>query len=247
MPALNTNAFRLLAEGLASRGVASLRYDKRGVGGSKAAKQAEADLRFDGNAADARAWFTQLKADPRFSKVVILGHSEGSLVGILLAQRASAAGYVSVAGAALAADSLILEQMQQQPDAVRSEVRQIFEQLRRGETVKDFSPYLNALFRPSVQPYLRSWIQYRPTDEIRKLTVPTLIIQGTTDLQTPEKEGRALAEAQPKAQLLVVAGMNHVLKVAPADRATNLATYNQPDLPLAPELLPALVAFIQKL
>jgi len=71
------NSLQMLAEGLASNGIASLRYDKRGVGESAGAMVAESDLRFETYIDDAVAWCEQLHKDKRFSAVVIAGHSEG--------------------------------------------------------------------------------------------------------------------------------------------------------------------------
>jgi len=91
LPGAN-NSLRLLAEGLAERGIASLRYDKRGVGGSRAALAGEAELRFTTGADDAAAWVTKLRADPRFSTITVVGHSEGSLLGMLATQHSPVDG-----------------------------------------------------------------------------------------------------------------------------------------------------------
>jgi len=97
-----------------------------------------------------------------------------------------------------------------------------------------------------VQPYLISWFKYTPSIEIAKLTVPVLIVQGGTDIQVGVDEAKALKAAKPDAQLVVVDGMNHVLKHAPADRAANVAAYLDPTLPLASEASEAIAAFIKR-
>jgi fermentation-respiration switch protein FrsA (DUF1100 family) len=102
---------------------------------------------------------------------------------------------------------------------------------------------LNALARPSVQPYMISWFRYDPGQEISKLTIPVLIVQGTTDIQVSEEDARALASANPKAKLVLIEKMNHIFKEAQADRAGNIATYNNPSLPVASELVKRVVDF----
>ena len=135
--------------------------------------------------------------------------------------------------------------MREQPAAVRDEAQAIFGELRQGRTVANVSPGLQALFRPSVQPYLISWIKHHPAEIIAELSVPTLIVQGTTDLQVPEAEAQRLAVAQPQAELVIIEGMNHVLKNAPSDPVTNGATYAGPTLPLADGLVAPLVVFLK--
>ena len=242
---VNSNYLKMLADSLAQHGIASLRYDKRGVAASQAAGLDESALRFDHYVADAVAWVEQLEKDPRLTRVAVLGHSEGSLIGMLAVQQTSVAAFVSLAGAAQPADSLILEQLREQPAAIRDEAQAIFTELRQGRTVANVSVGLQALFRPSVQPYLISWIRHNPAEIIAKLSVPILIVQGTTDLQVSEDEAHRLAVAQSQAKLVIVEGMNHVLKNAPTDPVANGATYADPTLPLADGLVAPSVVFLE--
>src|SRR5262249_19557543 len=108
-PALpgRNNSYKMLAEALAADGVASVRYDKRGIAESKAAAAREADLRFEMYVDDAAAWVNQLRADPRFSRVIVAGHSEGSLIGMLAAANAKADAFVSIAGVARRASDVV--------------------------------------------------------------------------------------------------------------------------------------------
>lgn len=246
-PMMKNNHLKLLAEALAAQGIASLRYDKRGIGENQPAGGEEKDLRFDDLVADAAAWITELKKDKRFRKVVVLGHSEGALIGMLAAQKAGADAYLSVAGAGQSADKIIREQLKDQPAQITAEISPILEALTQGKPVPNVNPMFAALFRESVQPYLISWFKYDPATEISKLTMPVLIVQGTTDLQVTERDARLLAAANPKGKLVLVPGMNHILKTAPADPQANMATYNNPDLPLEPVFTKAVVTFIQSL
>lgn len=239
------NSLKMIADSLAQHGIASLRYDKRGVAASQAAATQESDLRFDDFVADAVEWIKQLQEDERFSQVTIIGHSEGSLIGMLAARLAQTDAYVSIAGPAQPADSMLLEQLSTQPDFFQQEARTILSELRQSRTVDSLSLFTQQLFRLSVQPYLISWIQYNPAEEIAKLHQPVLILQGTTDLQVSPKEAQRLAAAHPQAELAIVEGMNHVLKKAPAERQENIATYSQSSLPLAEGLVEKLVEFLR--
>lgn len=240
------NSLKMLADSLAELGYASLRYDKRGVGASVDAVRSEAELRFEHFVDDAAGWVKQLRQDERFSQVIILGHSEGSLIGMLAARDTPSDAYISIAGIAQPADSLLLEQLQLQPDFVKDEAYPIIDSLQQGRRVDSVSQTLYPLFRPSVQPYLISWFQYRPAEVIAELTQPVLVVQGTTDLQASEQEARRLAQAQPRAKLSIINEMNHVLKNAPTDPQANLATYSDPDLPLAPGLVYEIASFLEQ-
>jgi fermentation-respiration switch protein FrsA (DUF1100 family) len=238
--------YRLLADSLAAHGIASLRYDKRGIGASAGAMGPERALRFETAATDAVDWVSQVRKDRRFSSIVILGHSEGSLLGMLAAGTAKADGYISVAGVARRADHVLHDQLAQQlPPALLEQTDSVFASLVRGDTVPNTPAALAALFRPSVQPYLISWFRYSGVTEIAKLTMPVLIVQGTHDLQVPMSEADLLASALPRAKVARIVGMNHVLKITPASMAEQQRFYLDPTVPLVGEMVAAVTAFVQ--
>ena len=242
------NSLLMLAEGMAENGIASLRYDKRGVGESAKAMVAEADLRFETYVDDAVAWCEQLRKDKRFSAVIIAGHSEGSLIGMLAAKRCNADGFISIAGAGRAAADILRTQLAGKlPPELATQSDAILKSLEAGKTTENPPPELAALYRASVQPYLMSWFRYDPAKSIAALTVPVLIVQGTTDLQVSLDDAKRLSAASPKAKLLVIEGMNHVLKEVPPDREKQMASYSDPSLRLAPEFLAGVVEFVRKM
>ncbi len=242
------DAYRLLAEGLKAQGIASLRYDKRGIGASAAAGGPEEDLRFGTLVEDAALWIARLRNDFRFTTITVIGHSEGSLIGMLAARAARADAFVSIAGPGRPAGDVIRTQLRAQlKDAALLQVSEsILTSLEAGRTVPQVPPPLAALFRPSVQPYLISWLTYSPADELARLTVPRLIVQGTTDLQVPVSDAQALKAAAPDAELRIIEGMNHVMKTV-TDPGRQAASYVDPGLPLATDLLPAISTFIEGL
>jgi len=248
LPGARNESLKLLPHGLADQGIASLRADKRGIGASRAAERREEDLRFGSYVADAVTWLAVLRAEPRVSRVFLLGHSEGALVATLAAQRAEVAGLVVVAGAGEPAGRVIERQLAAAgvPEALQDASRRIITALEADQTVPDVPAELAPLFRPSVQPYLASWLPIDPVTELARVQVPMLVVQGTTDLQVGVDDARRLAAARPGAELVLIEGMNHVLKRASPDRATNVAAYADPNLPLAPGLIPPITAFLKR-
>jgi len=240
-----SNAYLMLADSLAVHGIASLRYDKRGVGKSNDFHQAESQLRFEDYVSDAVALIQYLKKEPGFSGIIVIGHSEGSLIGMLTAERTKPDAYISLAGAGEPIGSILQWQLSQNTQINQDKIKQIVDSLEAGHTVKEVPPSFLALFRPSVQPYLISWMKYDPAKEIRKLHIPVLLVNGTTDLQVAIKEAEMLHKAKPDAQLAIIPGMNHLLKNAPEDRDKNRATYQNPDLPLNNALIKKIVQFIR--
>lgn len=241
------NSLKMLAEDLAADGVATIRYDKRGVGKNAGLAGKEEDLRFDQFINDAAAWVLFAKNDERFSKVGVIGHSEGSLIGMVASQKADVDAFISIAGAGRPIDQILLEQLQAQlPANLMEESTEILEKLKQGEQVKIVSQELQSLFRASVQPYMISWLQYDPVEQLQKLNAPVLLVNGNLDIQVPVKDAELLHQAKKDSDLLIVDKMNHVLKEAPADREGNVATYSNPDLPLAAGLIDSIVEFLQE-
>lgn len=241
------STYRLLAEGLAEQGIATIRIDKRGIAASAAAGPAEADLRFDAYAADARAWATEAASRAGLPCAWLIGHSEGALVALKAAEKDDKiCGLVLLSGAGRPAGVVIREQLENGlPEPLKAQAFAVLSELEAGRTVADTPPALAAMFRPSVQPYLISWLPLDPAALLAAYDGPIFIGQGTTDLQIGVTDAQALAAADPKATLKLWDGVNHLLKTAPADRAANMATYADPTLPLAPGVAEDVGAFIR--
>lgn len=244
-PMMTNNAYKFLAEKLAKNNIASLRYDKRGVGKSSNNTIQESDLRFDDYIQDVVDWVNKIDQDKRFDEIIIIGHSEGSTIGMIASQNENVDRFISIAGSGSTVDDLLKEQLKAQPNIYDLAVP-IIDSLKLGHLVKNTPPQLAMLFRESVQPYIISWMKIDPCKEIAKINKPILIIQGTTDIQVDVKEAELLKKANPKAELVIIEGMNHILKDADADNFKNMATYNNPDLPLNDLFVNSLLGFIKK-
>ena len=245
-PMMHNDTLKMLATDFAMNGIASLRYDKRGIGQSAAAMGKESDLRFDTYVDDAVAWCNQLH-EKRFSSVFIAGHSEGSLIGMIAAKKCGAAGFISLEGAGFPAADILRTQLKTRlPEDLAAKSEAILKSLEAGKTVDDTPPQLGMLYRPSVQPYLISWFKYDPAKEIAELKIPILIVQGTSDVQVTIDDAKRLAAANPRAKLVVIEGMNHILKMVSGDLKAQMPSYNDPKLQLSEKLTPELVQFVRR-
>ncbi len=243
---LQTNAYKMLADSLEAAGIASLRYDKRGVGKSiPHAVQHEDQLRFDTYVNDVLLWVKQLEKEQGFGKLFLLGHSEGALLATLAAQQCKLAGVISVSGAGSPIGQILRQQIAKNAPAYQLQADTIINTLEKGQTLQVTTEALAPIFRASIQPYLISWMRYDPAKELAQLKLPLLILQGTADLQVPVSEAQKLRQACPTAKYYEIEAMNHVLKTVGNDQNANLAAYANPKLPIDSDLCHAIIAFCQ--
>nr|WP_160288899.1 alpha/beta fold hydrolase [Pseudomonas knackmussii] len=236
-----------LAEALAAQGIASVRYDKRGIAQSRPAAPHEEQLSVERYANDVAAWSKQLASDPRFGPQVLVGHSEGALIASLAAPHTKASALVLIAGSGRPIDQVLRDQLSVRlPQPLLAQADSLLDQLRAGHQQPLVPKFLQALFRPSVQPYLISLFRYDPAQALAQVRQPTLILQGTHDIQVEVADAQRLQWAKPDAELRLIGGMNHVLRIVAADPAQQLASYNNPQLPLARELVESLAGFIRR-
>ena len=239
------DTYKLLAAGLAKNGIASLRYDKRLVGGSVSSVK-ESQLRIDDYSDDAVSLINMLNDDQRFSKIIIFGHGQGALVSLIAVMDEPVKAYISAEGASEQADKILIAQMKVKPKYQQDEFKAILDSLRKGKTVENVDPSLYYIASPSLQNFLMSWCRIVPVKGLKSLKIPVMIIQGTTDLAVPAENGEKLKKAKSDANFLLIKGMNHILKDAPADEDKNTDTFSKPDLPLSPGLVTGIVEFIDR-
>jgi pimeloyl-ACP methyl ester carboxylesterase len=243
-----TNEYKMLAHSLDLQNIATFRYDKRGIAKSASADFKEKDIVFDDYVKDAEKIFDFLHDSLGFKDVYFIGHSEGSLIGMLASQKKKVKGYISIAGAGRPIDEILNEQMQQQPlpDSVKQQIPQIFNQLKEGKEVDNIPEGLAPLFRKSIQPYLVSWLKYSPQNEIKKLKCPILILQGSCDIQVKIEDAENLHGANKKSELDIIPFMSHTLKNAGKDCVDENKTYTDGDMPLDNNMVKDVTMFIEK-
>lgn len=247
---LKAASYRLLAEALADKGVASVRIDKRGMFASAGAVADANDVTIDAYASDVHAWVKTIRQMTGARCVWVLGHSEGGLVALAAARKsADICGLILVAAAGRPLGTVLREQLASNPAnaALLDQADATISALEAGRRVDvaTLHPALQQLFRPAVQGFLINELALDPAKLIAAYDGPVLILQGDRDIQVSVSDAERLKGADPNAQLTVLPNINHVLKqVNTAGREANIATYADPNLPLGPGVVEAVGSFI---
>lgn len=241
----SNNSLKMLAEEIAKKGYSSLRYDKRMVGASQGFP-GEAETGFNDFIDDAVAAANQLKK-LGYERIVIAGHSEGSLIGTIAAKRINADGFISLCGLAKKGSETIVEQVNKNAPHLVDQLMPVIDSLNAGKKVNEVPPILMSLFRPSIQNFLIEFFALDPANEISKLDVPCLIISGKTDIQVNWEDGRLLSDAAKSGEHYPIEGMNHIFKDVSGDVMAQLSSYKDPNLPVNQELVTRVVEFLNKL
>ena len=241
-----------MAEELAESEIQSVRVDKRGLFSSSAAVDNPNQVTIQDYVDDIKSWTQIIKSKTKHSCIWLLGHSEGGLVALASAQQAdNICGIILMAAPGDKFGEILRRQLQANPankplleDALRA-----IHDLEAGKRVdvSDFHPALQQLFFPDVQDYLINIISFTPAELIASLDIPMLILQGDRDIQVDENDARLLFAANPKSTLKVLPNVNHVFKEVKTDaRADNLATYSDPNLPLARGVTEVIADFVKR-
>lgn len=241
---MKNDALKKLAEALSRNGIASFRYDKRIVKQIRQRK-VDDDIMFDDFVTDAKSALKYFKEKYSFKAVYFIGHSQGSLVGMLAASE-GADGFISLAGAGKPIDEVILDQIEMTAPMFMEDSKRIFDLLKKGKTTDDYPPALASIFNKDVQPFMSNWMQYDPQQEIKSLAMPILIVNGTKDLQVMPEEAQLLKNANKTAELHIIENMNHILVPIAGDDLENSKSYNETQRELSAELIDKIVDFINQ-
>ncbi len=243
---MKNNSLKFLAEDLALKNIATYRFDKSVLSYGKEDLEKIDSLTFDIFINEAIAVIDYFKKSKAYSKIIIAGHSQGSLVG-MIAAKGFADGFISLAGTGRSIDEVLIEQIAKQAPFLKQETITILEELKKGKTVEEFNPMLNSLFRKSVQPFLISWMKYNPQNELKKLTIPVLIIHGSKDIQVSHIDAELLHKTSNGSKLDIIENMNHLFKEIKGDLNENMASYTNPELPVMKELTSIIATFINEI
>lgn len=243
-----SNMLAQLAWGLAEHGLASLRYDKRGAG-ARSSNEDPRTLTMDLYRDDVVAAARYLRADPRFEHVVLIGHSEGAgLVAMAANAGAPADAVVMMAGTGRRLTAVLHDQLANSLDsATVAAADSAFARYLQGEDVVDAPAAIGPLVNPAIRPLMRSMAAYDPPAEVARLRKPLLIVHGGMDLQITDPDFAALTAARPDAQQLLIPAANHVFRaVSERSAPAQMPAYTDPRLPIVPELVPGLAAWIER-
>jgi pimeloyl-ACP methyl ester carboxylesterase len=242
-PKLKPATLKKLSDALVSRNIATLRYDKRGAGGWKKEFGKPEDFRFKDFVDDAASLVDFLRGSDKFSKIAVVGHSEGGLVAILTANRVPLDRLVLLATSARTQGELLKAQLEKQlPGEQLAPIEKAIDAIMAGQTVDP--PPAGLAIAPAMQPTIASAFTEDPIEPLKKINIPTLVIAGGRDRQLARIDFLALTSADFAAKSLWLPDMNHVL-VDVSDEADDVASYNETERPLDPELIDAVAGFIQ--
>ena len=240
---MKCDMFKKLAYSLSEKGISSFRYDKRVVTQIRKGKL-DKKITFNDFVSDAIAIIDFFES--KYNSIVIAGHSQGSLVG-LLSIKEGVSGFISLSGAGRTIDMVIEDQISKTAPMLLEDTKKIFKILRSGKITEDFPLPLYSIFNIEIQPFMISWMQYDPKKIIAKIPIPSLIINGDNDLQVDEKEAKLLYNSAQNSEILIVKNMNHVLVEIEGDELKNVKSYNNPDLKISEIVIEKIVEFIEKL
>ena len=239
-PYMRNNSLKMLSDSLVSMGVATLRYDKQGIAKSAEASTDEINLTIQNFANDAMLWIDFLSNQKKLSRISVIGHSEGACLALLVAKEKKIDFVISIAGAGRTIDKVMIEQLNAQDENLGNEAKLIFERIKSNSEIGDIDPNLQGLFRPSIIPFLYSWIQFDPSQMVSDLNIPVHVIQGNKDLQVSIEDAQLLKGENTHVSLHIIEGMNHIFKYVEGGRDENMLTYVSPTIPIISELIEVL-------
>ncbi|WP_298904912.1 alpha/beta hydrolase [uncultured Psychroserpens sp.] len=240
----NPNYIKQLSDSLAVRNIAFYRYDKRSAT-TENLELVIKDSRFNYYVDDVNIVINSFKDDKRFSSITLIGHSQGSLVA-MLADQTHVSKYISLAGAGHPLDVALVKQVRlQNGDSIANLVKSHFNELSEKGFIEKVDPNLMALFNKPAQPFILSWMKYNPIDEIKKLKMPILILNGDKDIQVFVEDAEVLHKASPNSKLVIIKNMNHTLKTITED-TEQMVSYTTPNVPLSEELVTTIEDFIKQ-
>jgi len=240
---LKNNSLKKLATALTENGIATFRYDKRIVK-QILKNKVDKNMMFDDFVSDASTIIDYFKEKNAYSKIYIIGHSQGSLVGMLSAKD-KADGFISLAGSGNNIGDVLVEQVTKMASKLGEETKRIVDLLKEGKTTKDYPTALASLFGPDLQPFMINWMSHNPTEIIKELKIPLLIINGSKDLQVSVKEAELLKAANDKAKLVIIDNMNHMLFEIEGDDLENSKSYNESFRPVSSQLIESITNFLK--
>lgn len=239
---VGANYIKQLRDSINKQHIAFYSYDKRSAN-MKNMKFLLKKFTFDDLVSDAKKVVAYFKKDGRFKNITLIGHSQGSLVAMLAS--ADVHKYISLAGPSETIDTTIIKQITGQSAELGKAAASYFKELKETGNIKEVNPMLLSIFSKQNLPFLSAWIKYDPKKEIKKITTPTLIINGTKDIQISVEDAKNLKASKENSELKIIEGMNHVLKHIEKD-TDNILSYQSPNFPISKELIKVITTFIKK-
>ncbi|GAB7257228.1 serine aminopeptidase domain-containing protein [Polaribacter sp. OB-PA-B3] len=236
---VKANYIKEFRDSVNKKNIAFFSYDKRTA--NKKNYPYLKDTKIRDFVIDVETVISHFKKEKQFSEIILAGHSQGSLIAMLASKNIDK--YISIAGSGETIDKIMTQQIKKNNPMLGVIVKKQFDTLRIKGKIEKINPFLVTLFSKRNQPFLYSWLQIDPLEEIKKLTIPTLIIQGEKDTQVTIEDATKLKKANTNAKLVFIKNMNHVLKTIEKEE-DNLKSYYSSDFPLSKELIETVVQFV---
>ena len=218
-------------------------YDKRTANLSNLKFLKEDGVYFSDFIDDVKVVVNHFKNDKRFSKIILIGHSQGSLVAMMALNNVDK--YISLAGVGETIDKTLVKQTTKQNIELGRVTKNHLKELKETGKIENINPFLVSLFAKQNQPFLLSWIEIDPLLQIKKVKIPTLIINGDKDIQVSVNDAEKLHKAKQDSELVIIKNMNHILKNIEKDE-DNLRSYTSKDYPISKELIVSISKFIKE-
>ena len=238
------NHMKMLADSLNTHGIAVYRYDKRNAHPDNIPAILSKGFTFDHLVEDVEIIIEHFAGDIRFKEMILMGHSQGSLVS-MLAINENISRFISLAGASKTFEETLIAQLNAQNEELGRVAGLHMKELKETDTIQEVNLFLASIFRPGNYKFIKNYNSYDPVELMRTLTLPVLIVNGDQDLQITPEDATRLHTANPEAKLTIIKGMNHVLKQV-KDVNENRASYYSNAFPLSPELIDILTDYIKE-
>ena len=242
-PSINANYIKQFRDSINQKGIAFFSYDKRTANPENRSYFKENGAVITDFVDDVKKVVNHFKDDERFAEIILIGHSQGSLIAMMALGHVDK--FISLAGPSETVDKVMVKQISKNNPTLGEAAKQQFDTLRIKGKIETVNPFLVSIFAKPNQDFLKSWMLLNPVDEIKKVTIPTLIINGDKDLQVMVDDATRLKEAKPDAEITIIENMNHVLKHI-ENEADNMKSYVSADFPISEELIKVILEFIKK-
>ena len=239
---VGANYIKQFRDSINKEDIAFFSYDKRTANRNNM-KFLLKKLSFDELVVDVKKVIAHFRKEDRFKKITLIGHSQGSLVAMLASSDADK--YISLAGPSESIDITITGQVTKQSAELGKTTAAHFEELKETGGIKEVNPMLLSIFAKPNLPFFKSWMQYDPSEKIKEVSIPTLIINGDKDIQVSVEDAKQLYASKKDGTLKIIKNMNHVIKHIEKD-ADNIPSYRSPDFPISKELVTIIATFVKQ-
>ncbi len=244
-----SDSLALLARALASRSIASFRYDKRGSGEAYTKASPGLSVSLDEHIDDATRIVAGFIESGDYSRIIVVGMNEGAWIGAAALNRLAEEeffvdGLVAIAVSGERPLDLLRSSLEGLSQSLQDEARTITEAILSNRSFPSPSPQLADFFASQRIPWLKSWLGFDPAKELSRVKTALLLIYGEKDMQVSPAAFEKLLDARPQAAARIVPWMNYVLKQVETE-TENFDSFTNPAYPVPEALVELLAAFVR--